>query len=303
MDAVDLAPLGAGDGNPAMETMLVYAGRLYLQLAGEPGSPQPHAIAVIDLASETLVDADPAAPGMQGIALVGTGPRFKMQRVPRSNRLMVSATGAFHDNGGFELIDLDTMDSLGLVVREQEEAGADAGAFTMVDEERGWLVFSTDLLLSSHLHAFTLTGGMDPFEADISLDYFAPHLVYHAASNTLFWPEPDGVQPFDATTGAPRAGSDAARRASHRSRAARAGARGDRQSGVGAVGAGALLAATARLARPRLRLEHALRELLRGRPGLDLGGSGRHHEDPQIVALGVGRNHEEARAVGEKESV
>ena len=41
---------------------------------------------------------------------------------------------AFHDNGGFELVDLATMDSLGLVVREQEEAGADAGAFTMVDE-------------------------------------------------------------------------------------------------------------------------------------------------------------------------
>ena len=205
VDAVDLAPLGAGDGNPAMDTMLVRAGRLYLQLAGEPGSPQPHAIAVIDLASETLVDADPATPGIQGIALLGTGPRFKMQRVPRSNRIMVSATGAFHDNGGFELIDLDTLVSLGLVVREQEEAGADAGAFTMVDAQRGWLVFSTDLLLSSHLHAFTLTGGMDPSEADMSLDYFAPHLVYHAASNTLFWPEPDGVQPFDATTGAPRA--------------------------------------------------------------------------------------------------
>ncbi len=206
VDAVDLEPLGAGDGNPAMDTMLVRAGRLYLQLAGEPGSGQPHAIAVIDLASETLVDTDPVTAGIQGIALVGTGPRFKMQRVPRSNRLMVSATGAFHDFGGFELIDLDTLDSLGLVVAEQEEAGADAGAFTMVDAQRGWLVFSTDLLLSSHLHAFTLTGGMDPSEADVSLDYFAPHLVYHPASNTLFWPEPDGVQPFDATTGTPRAG-------------------------------------------------------------------------------------------------
>ena len=204
-DAVDLAPLGAGDGNPALDTMLVHAGRLYLQLAGEPGSPQIHSIAVIDLASETLVDANPAAPGIQGIALVGTGPRFKMQRVPGANRLVVSATGAFHDDGGFELIDLDALASLGLVVREQEEAGADAGAFTMIDAQRGWLVFSTDLLLSSHLHAFTLAGGMDSAEADVSLNYFAPHLVYHAASNTLFWPEPDGVQPFDATTGAPRA--------------------------------------------------------------------------------------------------
>jgi hypothetical protein len=62
-------------------------------------------------------------------------------------------------------------------MREQEEANA--GAFAMVDAQSGWLVFSTDLLLSSHLHAFTLTGGMNP--------------------------EPDGAQPFAATTGAPRA--------------------------------------------------------------------------------------------------
>ena len=32
-----------------------------------------------------VVDADPAKPGIQGIALVGTGPRFKMQRVPGAN--------------------------------------------------------------------------------------------------------------------------------------------------------------------------------------------------------------------------
>ncbi|MGH7336055.1 MAG: hypothetical protein ACREI7_00635 [Myxococcota bacterium] len=59
--------------------------------------------------------------------------------------------------------------------------------------------------MSSHLHAFTLIGGMNPSEADVALDYFAPHLVYYAAGNTLFWPEPRGVQPFDATTGSPRA--------------------------------------------------------------------------------------------------
>lgn len=202
VDAIDLAPLGAGDGNPAQDTMLIHEGRLYLQLAGEPGfPPQPHALAVIDLASETLVDADPVAPGIQGIALVGTGPRFKMQIVPGKDELLVSATGAFHDDGGLEHVDLDAMHSLGLVVFEQIEAGADLGGFTLQNAQRGWLVFSTDLLLSSHLHAFTLEDGMDPFEADVSLDYFVSHLVYDASSDTLFWPEPDGVKPFDATTG------------------------------------------------------------------------------------------------------
>jgi hypothetical protein len=205
VDAVDLAPLGAGDGNPAQDTMLVHAGRLYLQLAGEPGSSQPHALAVVDLASETLVDADPDLPGIQGIALVGTGPRFKMQIVPGANQLLVSATGAFHDDGGLERIDLTTMTSMGLEVYEQIEAGADMGAFVQLDGSRGWLVFSTDLLLSSHLHPYTFETGMDSFEADVLLNYFVPHMVYVRPSDTLFWPEPDGVQPFDATTGEARA--------------------------------------------------------------------------------------------------
>lgn len=205
VDAVDLAPLGAGDGNPAQDMMLVHEGRLYLQLAGEPGTSQPHALAVVDLASETLVDADPDLPGIQGIALVGTGPRFKMQIVPGANQLLVSATGAFHDDGGLERIDLTNLTSMGLEVFEQIEAGADLGAFVQLDGSRGWLVFSTDLLLSSHLHPYTFETGMDPFEADVLLDYFVPHLVYVRPSDTLFWPEPDGVQPFDGTTGVPRA--------------------------------------------------------------------------------------------------
>ena len=205
VDALDLAPLGAGDGNPAQDTMLVHEGRLYLQLAGEPGTSQPHALAVIDLASETLVDADPDLPGIQGIALIGTGPRFKMQIVPGANQLLVSATGAFHDDGGLERIDLTNLTSMGLEVFEQIEAGADLGAFVQLDGSRGWLVFSTDLLLSSHLHPYTFETGMDSFEADVLLDYFVPHMVYVRPSNTLFWPEPDGVQPFDGTTGVPRA--------------------------------------------------------------------------------------------------
>jgi hypothetical protein len=143
---------------------------------------------------------------VQGIALTGTGPRFEMHVLPGSDLLLVSATGAFHDDGGLELVDLDALASQGLVVREQIDAGADMGAFTVTGPESGWLVFSTDLLLSSHLHAFTLDAGMDSYEADVSLDYFAPALVHDAASDTLFWPEPFGVQAFDAATGEPRDG-------------------------------------------------------------------------------------------------
>jgi len=205
--AIDLTPLGVGDGNPVMETMLVHDGRLYVQLAGEVAlPPEPHFIAVIDLATEQIVDADPVEPGVQAIPLAGTGPRFKMQVVPGANRLLVSATGTFTDQGGLELVDLDALASLGVVIPEFEDAvGNDLGAFAMVDADRGWLVFSTDIVLSSHLHPFTLSAGAETFEAATALFYFAPHLVYDDRTDTLFWPEPGGVRAFDATTGAARA--------------------------------------------------------------------------------------------------
>ena len=203
VDALDLSPLGVGDGSPLMETLLAHEGRLYVQLAAPAVfPPEPSFVAIVDLASETLVDADPSSPGVQGILLEGTAPRFKMQAVPGTDQLLVSATGSFHDFGGLELLDLTTLTSLGVAVREWEDVGGnDLGAFAMIDDERGWLVFSTDIVLSSHLHPFTLSDGGDIFEADTSLFYFAPHLVYDDERDILHWPEPGGVQAFDGTSG------------------------------------------------------------------------------------------------------
>ncbi|HEX9814575.1 MAG TPA: hypothetical protein VGB31_06470 [Myxococcota bacterium] len=190
-----------------METLHLHDGRLYVQLSAPLGAFDPSFIAVIDVATEQIVDADPLVSGTQAIALQGTQPRFKMQIVPTTRQLMVSATGAFQDSGGFELIDLDALESLGVVVREfVDVAGNDLGAFAMITADRGWLVYSTDIVLSSHLHPFTISAGEGFPEAAMSLFYFAPHIVYDPATDTLFWPEPNGVQAFDATAGASRMG-------------------------------------------------------------------------------------------------
>jgi hypothetical protein len=206
-DVVDLGPFADADGFPEMERMIAFQGRLYVQLRRTDFSPEPDPpvapqIAVVDLATEQLVDADPVAPGVQAITLQGTAPRFAMQVLPTARRLLVSATGAFHDGGGFEMIDLDTLQSLGLVVSElEDDVGADLGAFRMFTEEAGYLVFSTDLLLSSHLHRFTLAGGSESTEHHVALDYFVPHLALDRSGALLFWPEPGGVHVFDTATG------------------------------------------------------------------------------------------------------
>ncbi len=208
-EVVDLSFLADADGVPDLGMMTIHEGRLFVQirrLGPKPGPPVPPAfIAVVDLASEELVDVDPVTAGVQAIELEGTAPKYKMQVVPETRRLFVSASGIFFDEGGLEMIDLDTLQSLGLVLREADSnLGADLLAFVLVTPERGYLTFSTDFAMSSHLMSFTLSGDVEPafFE---TLGYFTPTLGFDPQSNTIFFPNggygQHGVYVLDADTG------------------------------------------------------------------------------------------------------
>jgi hypothetical protein len=210
-EVVDLSAFADADGRPDLGNLLVHDGRLFVQIrrfdddAG--GFAPPALIAVVDLATETLVDADPARDGVQAIELEGTSPKMAMQVIGDPPKLFVSATGGFFDAGGLERIDLDTLASEGLVIAEADgRVGADLGAFVMTSPSEGFLVFSTDLLLSSHLLPFTLAAGPAPGpEWIVSLDYFAPALAYEAEAQRLYYPHngtgDTGVHVFDAVTG------------------------------------------------------------------------------------------------------
>lgn len=76
----------------------------------------------------------------------------------------------------------------------------------MVSAERGFLVFSTDLDLSSHLFGFSLRDGVDPgTQLHVSVGYAVPSMEYDPHSERLFVPESifgaHGVNIFDALTG------------------------------------------------------------------------------------------------------
>jgi hypothetical protein len=210
-EVVDLGVLADSDGIPEQGTMAVSDGRLFIQLQrlsfdDPPMFSQP-SVAVLDLDSGQLIDVDPLREGLQAIELEGTFPKMKMQVVDETRKLFVSATGAFFDAGGIEVIDLDELQTEGLVIREDDGlTGADLGAFVMVEPNRGFLVYSTDLLLSSHLHQFSLDGGVDPAELAVALDYFSPAIAFDAGTNSVFLPiggsVENGLLAFDATTGA-----------------------------------------------------------------------------------------------------
>ncbi len=211
-EVVDLGVFADADGVPDMGMMAMHNGRLLVQIRrlanGDPFSFVPPAlIAVVDVASEQLIDVDPASPGIQAIQLTGTFPKGKMQVVAESNRLFVSATGMEFDiGGGIEMVDLAAMQSDGLVVPESSGTGSDLGPFVLVSPEEGYLVHTTDIVSSSHLYRFTVADGVDwDDDLHVAVGYFAPVLAHDPQSDTFFFPEggfgPNGVHVFDALTG------------------------------------------------------------------------------------------------------
>jgi hypothetical protein len=103
------------------------------------------------------------------------------------------------------MIDLDSLRSLGLVVHESDGfTGADTGPFVMVTPQRGYLVYTTDLTVSSHLNEFTLAAGPAPLAVFTAVGFLAPALVFEHTGNRMFFANSDtsqpGVRVFDAAT-------------------------------------------------------------------------------------------------------
>lgn len=193
--------------------MEIDAGRLLIQVTRfEPAAAEATAatdptayLAVVDIASEQLVDVDPVQAGVQAIALQGTFPKYKMNLLRDDRRLYLSASGAFFDEGGLEEVDVDALGSLGLVIAEADgQTAADLGSFAMVAPDRGLLVSSTDFAPSSHLARFSLAGGVQLEELWVTVDYRVPTMVHDPQTHTIFVPDggfTNAVWVFDADTG------------------------------------------------------------------------------------------------------
>ena len=212
-NVADLGLFADPDGIPDLGGMALHAGRLLVQVRRlnrdvPRGFVPPAYLAVIDADTGQLVDVDPFVSGVQAIPLAGTPPKRVMQLIPQARRLLISATGDFFDEGGIEMIDLDSLRSLGLVVHESQGfTGADTGPFVMVSPERGYLVYTTDLTSSSHINEFTLAAGPSPLAVFTAVGFLAPALVFDHTGNRMFFANSDSSQPgvrvFDASTAAP----------------------------------------------------------------------------------------------------
>jgi hypothetical protein len=150
LDSVSLAVLGdSADGLCEMHRMLLRGDSLFIEVQrldrrGFLWTPVPPSyLAVVDIASNTLVDADPAAPGVQGIPLEGTNPDAPMQEDPATGDLLVPEAGAngVEDAGGVERVDPAEWRSRGFMVTESA-LGGDLVDFTLYSDTLGFAIVS-----------------------------------------------------------------------------------------------------------------------------------------------------------------
>lgn len=207
--AVNLAAFADGDGLPEMGRMIRDGGHVFVQLKRidrrtVPDPPAKGALAVVDVATNTLVDADAAVPGVQPIELSWFEPAFAMTIEGRI--LYVSEPGGFYDQaGGIEAVDLDELKALGLVYTEKAVGAAQSGGFIFVSPTRGYILSHTDLLQSSHLVAFSRTTGTFLAEHFVTFG-LTEEVAFDPVTGLVYFPDNEpssfGVRVFDAQTGA-----------------------------------------------------------------------------------------------------
>ena len=206
---IDLSAFADADGLPEVSQIVRVGDRLYLSCQrldrdGGWGPVDVSYLIVVDLATDTLIDVDPDAEGIQGIALSVANPN---SMVVIGEQIAVGVVVGFGDRaGGVEIVDTATNRSLGLAVSE-EDLGGDITSMVLVDQNRGYAVVADENFANS-VRPFDLSSGTvsAPLE-DIS-GGFIPSLAVDgdrlivADRGSFSDPASAGLKFYDAATGA-----------------------------------------------------------------------------------------------------
>ncbi len=173
-------------------------------------------LAVIDMATDTLVDCDPGQAGVQAIALEGTNPSWELGRA--GSLIHCSCVGFYGlADGGVELVDPVALASLGFCITESA-LGGDVGDVVWVSPTLAYAIVS-DASFNTSLKRFnpatgaligTLAPGTGYVFTDMELDAAGELFVadrklgadglrvYVAATGQLLSPAINlGLPPFD----------------------------------------------------------------------------------------------------------
>lgn len=207
LGAVDLSGFADADGLPEMSQLALYGNRLFVacqRLDRDNGwvPTDASAIAVIDVATDQLVDVDGNAAGVQGIAMAGKNPAGAAQR---GDKWLLSHVNAFADltDGGIEVIDLANLRSQGIALGERA-LGGNLSSLTMVSDSEGYVVV-TDANFANMVKRFDLAtqsvSGLDGLSGGFvpGLGAFAGRL-YVLDRGSVADPASAGVKIFDVNT-------------------------------------------------------------------------------------------------------
>ena len=209
LGAIDLSAFADADGLPEVSQIVRVGERLYLscQRLDRDGGWGPAGISyliAVDLATDTLVDVDPDAEGVQGIPLSAANPN---SMAVSGKRIAVGVVVNFGDrSGGVEIVDTAANRSLGLAVSE-EDLGGDITSMVLVDTDRGYAVVADENFANSVL-PFDLSSGSAGAPLENISGGFVPSLAVDgdrlivADRGSFDDPDSAGLKFYDAATGA-----------------------------------------------------------------------------------------------------
>jgi hypothetical protein len=208
--SIDLSALVDADGKAEIDMMCRVGDRVFVTVQrldrNSPGWPPvgPSYVAVIDVATNALVDTDPVAPGVQPIALQGTNPFSDIELDPYGGDLYISGVGKWGlRDGGVESIDPIGLHSNGIVFTEN----AAGGDILDVEIDRGTAGFAIvsdadffTLLISYNAQTGVKTGTLyDPNDYVLRDIEISPSHELFLADRT---PTNPGIRIFNVSTGA-----------------------------------------------------------------------------------------------------
>ena len=206
---IDLSAFADADGLPEVSQIVRVGDRLYLSCQrldrnGGWGPVDVSYLIVVDIATDTLVDVDSDAEGVQGIALSAANPN-SMAVV--GEQIAVGVVVGFGDRaGGVEIVDTATNRSLGLAVSEGD-LGGDITSMVLVDQNRGYAVVADENFANS-VRPFELSSGAVGAPLENISGGFIPSLAVDgdrlivADRGSFSDPASAGLKFYDAATGA-----------------------------------------------------------------------------------------------------
>lgn len=206
---ISLAAFADADGIPEMDVMARFGNYVFvtIQRLDRNNFYQPVGtsyVAVIDIATDTVVDVDPLTVGTQAITLLNANPFSEIKLDIDTGMLYVSAVHFFGLlDGGVETIDPVTLQATGVLFTESA-AGGDINDVQIVSPTRGYAIIA-DPSFNTVLISFNpSTGGFgsviyNPGGYVLNDIELSPDGVLFLCDRVVTAP---GIRKYDAKTGA-----------------------------------------------------------------------------------------------------